>query len=73
MQAAELPRYVLYDLRHTYASHLIAQGADPGYVSKQLGHASMVTTLSFYAHYFPKGDRRHVDAGLSLDFRSVSD
>ncbi len=32
VQAAELPRFVLSDLRDTYASHLIAQGADPAYV-----------------------------------------
>jgi len=61
VQAAELPRFVLSDLRDTYASHLIAQGADPAYVQTQLGHSSLVTTLSFYAHYFPKGDRRHVE------------
>ena len=61
VQAAGLPRFVLYDLRHTYASHLIAQGADPGYVARQMGHRSMVTTLSFYGHWFPKSDRRYVE------------
>ncbi len=59
--AAELPRFVLYDLRHTYASHLIASGADIAYVARQLGHASIATTLAYYAHWFPKGDRRHVE------------
>ena len=61
VQPAGVPRFVLYDLRHTYASHLIAQGADPGYVARQMGHSSMVTTLSFYGHWFPKTDRRHVE------------
>jgi len=59
--AADLPRFVLYDLRHSYASHLIAQRADPGYVARQMGHSSVATTLSFYAHWFPKDDRRIVE------------
>jgi len=53
--AAGLAHFRLYDLRHTYASHLIAQGADIAYVAKQLGHAKMTTTLLFYGHWFPKG------------------
>ena len=61
VQAAELPRFVLYDLRHTYASHLLAQNADPAYVANQLGHASAATTFACYTHFFPKGDRRHVE------------
>jgi hypothetical protein len=48
-------------LRHTYASHLIAQRADISYVAKQLGHSKMTTTLLFYGHWFPKGDRRYVE------------
>lgn len=55
--AAGLPHFRLYDLRHTYASHLIAERADIAYVAKQLGHAKMTTTLLFYGHWFPKGDR----------------
>jgi integrase len=35
---AGLPHFRLYDLRHTYASHLIAERADIAYVAKQLGH-----------------------------------
>ena len=58
---AGLPHFRLYDLRHTYASHLIAQRADIAYVAKQLGHAKMTTTLLFYSHWFPKGDRHYVE------------
>ncbi|PYN41799.1 MAG: hypothetical protein DME00_30785 [Candidatus Rokuibacteriota bacterium] len=53
--AAGLPHFRLYDLPHTYASHLIAQGADIAYVAKQPGHAKMTTTPLFYGHWFPKG------------------
>ena len=59
--AAGLPHFRLYDLRHTYASHLIAERADIAYVAKQLGHAKMTTTLLFYGHWFPKGDRHYVE------------
>jgi len=61
VQSAGLPRFVLYDLRHSYASHLIASGATIDYVSKQLGHASPLITLSVYTHFFPRGDRSHLE------------
>ena len=58
---AGLPHFRLYDLRHTYASHLIEQGADIAYVSRMMGHAKMTTTLLFYAHWFKQGDRTHIE------------
>jgi len=51
----------LYDLRHSYASHLLAEHADIAYVAKQLRHAKMTTTLLYYGHWFPKGDRHYVE------------
>jgi integrase len=51
-QNPEQPRLRLHDLRHTFASLLIAQGANVVFVSRQLGHASSNTTLGFYAHLF---------------------
>jgi UDP-N-acetylmuramyl pentapeptide synthase len=41
-------------LRHTFASLLIAQGVDVVFVSRQLGHASVKTTLDTYAHLFDR-------------------
>lgn len=51
-----------HDLRHTFASLLIAQGEHPKYISEQLGHASVAITLDRYAHLLPQsyghaGDR----------------
>ncbi len=43
-----------------YASALIAQGEDVGYVSRTLGHASAATTLRVYAHAFDHA--RHATA-----------
>ena len=39
-------------LRHTFASILIAQGRDPVFVSRQLGHTNAAITLRVYAHLF---------------------
>ena len=41
---AGLPHFRPYDLRHTYASLLLAAGAPITYVSAQLGHANPTTT-----------------------------
>src|SRR5437867_5466590 len=50
---AEVRRLRFHDLRHTYASLLIAQGAHPKYIQTQLGHASIQTTLDRYGHLMP--------------------
>jgi integrase len=60
-QAAGLPHFTLYDLRHTFATHLLMEGADLLYVSYQLGHAKPTTTLLYYAHFMPRGDKKHLD------------
>lgn len=41
-----------HDLRHTFASILVANGEDIVYVANQLGHASPAITLRIYAHLF---------------------
>jgi integrase len=41
-----------HDLRHTFASLLIAGGANVVFVSRQLGHSSTDITLRVYAHLF---------------------
>jgi len=42
-----------YDLRHTCASLLIAQGASVKAVQAQMGHATASITLDTYGHLFP--------------------
>ena len=58
---AGLPRFRLYDLRHTFATHLLSDGAPITYVAAQLGHAKPTTTLAFYAHWIPRGDKALID------------
>ena len=45
-----LEKITFHQLRHTYASLMIAEGVDPVTVSKQLGHASPSITLNIYSH-----------------------
>jgi hypothetical protein len=44
------PRPRFHDLRHTFASLLIGQGADVVYVSRAMGHADPSLTLRIYSH-----------------------
>ena len=46
----DLPHINPHAFRHTVASVLLANGTDIVTVSKQLGHASITTTESFYSH-----------------------
>lgn len=47
-----------HDLRHYYASLLIAQGLDVKSIQSLLGHKSAVTTLDTYGHIWPKSEDR---------------
>lgn len=57
VRRAGLPRFRLYDLRHSFASHLLALGAPITYVADQMGHSTPNTTLTRYAHWLPTADR----------------
>jgi len=59
---AGLSGHKLYDLRHTYATLLLAEGTPITYVAAQLGHAKPTTTLRWYAHWLPRSDKSFVDA-----------
>ncbi|GAA0644837.1 hypothetical protein GCM10009535_22840 [Streptomyces thermocarboxydovorans] len=49
---------VTHDLRHFFASALIAGGASVKQVQLVLGHASAVITLRIYAHLWPGEEDR---------------
>jgi integrase len=46
-----------HDLRHTFASLLIAGGANITFVSRQLGHTSSQITLGVYAHLLDREEQ----------------
>ena len=53
---AGLPDIRFHDLRHFFASMLIAQGESPKYVSDQLGHSNIQITFDIYGHLFPQAE-----------------
>jgi integrase len=66
------PRLRFHDLRHTFASLLIAEGLDVVFVSRQLGHASTSVTLDVYAHLFDRESHgRRARAALEDSFGKI--
>jgi integrase len=61
LKRAELPNIRWHDLRHTYATLLLARGTHPTYVQKSLGHASVQLTLDRYSHWMPSMGRKTAD------------
>jgi len=53
LEKANLPRVRYYDLRHTCATLLLAQGTHPKFVQELLGHATIAITLDTYSHVMP--------------------
>ena len=56
----------MHDLRHFYASGLIAAGCDVVTVQRALGHAKATTTLNTYAHLWPTAEDRTRTAAQSM-------
>jgi integrase len=54
----DVPPIRLHDLRHTYATILLRAGEPVHIVSQRLGHASVVVTLTVYAHVMPGDQKR---------------
>jgi len=61
LKKAGLRHIRLHDLRHTFASLLIQQGAPLAYVKEQMGHHSIQVTVDIYGHLVPGGNRAEVD------------
>jgi integrase len=50
-----------HDLRHTFASILLTEDANPKYVQNQMGHASIKITMDTYSHLMPEAHQKGVD------------
>ncbi len=50
LRRAGLRKVRFHDLRHTYASLLIANGEHPKYIQTQMGHSSIKVTMDTYGH-----------------------
>ncbi len=65
-QGASVAGVTLHQLRHFYASGLIAAGCDVVTVQRALGHAKATTTLNTYAHLWPTAEDRTRAAAADL-------
>ncbi|MDT0306827.1 site-specific integrase [Streptomyces sp. DSM 44917] len=59
-KARTVPRH-WHELRHHYASVLIAGGENPRVVQERLGHKDVATTMRIYAHLWAEADSRTRD------------
>lgn len=72
LEKAGLGHLRWHDLRHTFASILIAQGENVVWISRQLGHSSPSITLNVYAHEFGKHEHaERMASRLEASFGSV--
>lgn len=76
-RVAGLPEgFRFHDLRHFYASMLIADGADVKVVQHRLRHASAKTTLDTYGHLWPDTDestRATVERVMTSKINKIAD
>jgi integrase len=63
---AGCPGLKLHDLRHFYASGLIAAGCDVVTVQRALGHRSATVTLNTYSHLWPTAEDRTRKAAAAM-------
>jgi integrase len=73
LRAAGVTEIKVHDLRHFYASGLIAAGCDVVTVQRALGHASASTTLSTYSHLWPDAEDRTRKAAAAIMRTALAD
>ena len=61
LQKAGLREIRIHDMRHTYASLLLSDGASLVYVKEQMGHSSIQMTVDIYGHLIPSSNRASVN------------
>ncbi len=77
IRAGLSPETRFHDLRHSYASLLIAAGGHSKAIQERLGHSSITVTLNTYGHLFPSLDEALTErlekaiAGHNPDFEGT--
>ncbi|MGI8726750.1 MAG: tyrosine-type recombinase/integrase [Solirubrobacterales bacterium] len=61
---AGLQPVTLHEMRHSYASMLIAAGVNAKAISQYMGHASVATTYDLYGHLMPDAE---IQSGERID------
>jgi len=71
---AGIRRIRLHDLRHTFGSLLLQNGASIVYVKEQMGHSSIQVTVDTYGHLIPGANVCFVDRldGVSAEVAKTS-
>lgn len=64
LKVAGLPKIRFHDLRHAYATLMLAAGVPLRVIQEALGHTSIATTAAVYAHVLPALQK---DAAAKLD------
>jgi len=64
LDRAGMRRVRFHDLRHSYAALMISLGCNIKWLQRQMGHASLTTTMDIYGHILPEVDQ---DIGARLD------
>ena len=67
LESADLPDMRFHDLRHTYASLLLANRESVKYVQAMLGHSTITTTVDTYGHLLSSSNlpaARRLDAAV---------
>ena len=73
LRDAGLSGIKLHDLRHFYASGLIAQGCDVVTVQRALGHSIATTTLNTYSRLWPTAEDRTRKAAQAMMNTALGD
>jgi integrase len=68
LKKAGIRQIRIHDLRHTFASILIAAGHNPKYIQNQMGHASISITMDLYGHLMPEVHKGAAEKSESLVF-----
>lgn len=61
----------LYQTRHTFASIMLQQGEEIAWISDMLGHTDIHTTLTKYARYIPRKEKRRAVFVDDLDLKVI--
>ena len=77
MKLNNIEQRTLYNLRHTFASQLISNGADIVWVSKMLGHKDVSITLKVYTKFIQEQEdtrlKKIEQMGTILSFDNTKD
>jgi integrase len=57
-----LTRFRIHDLRHTYASYMLARRTPPAKLQQWMGHHSIQVTVDLYGHMIPEEQHSYVNS-----------